>query len=207
MTAPRPTFSATSGHVCVGVVTGARGLQGEVRIKSYTADPADIAAYGPLFDESGRRSFRLRVTGRAKGQVVAGIAGVDDRDAAEALKGLDLYIPRQALPEIEEDEYYNTDLIGMRAELVAGAEAPEGCPEDRVLGSVKAVHDFGGGPILEIERLPVGRRGGDAVMVPFTAACVPEVDLAGARLTIDPPPGLLDPAPPPATDGEDKEGT
>lgn len=166
--------------VCLGVVTGPRGLRGEVRIRSFTADPADLARYGTLCDETGGRSFRVRVTGGAKGQLVARIEGVEDRDAAEALKGVRLHVPRAALPETGAGEYYHADLIGLRAELAAGAAG-------EALGTVRAVHDFGAGPVLEI----AGDRCG-VVMVPFTRAVVPEVDVAGGRLVIDPPAGLLD---------------
>lgn len=166
--------------VCLGVVTGPRGLQGEVRIRSFTADPADLARYGTLYDETGGRSFRVRVTGGAKGQLVARIEGVEDRDAAEALKGVRLHVPRAALPEPGVGEYYHADLIGLRAELAAGAAG-------EALGTVRAVYDFGAGPVLEI----AGDRCG-VVMVPFTRAVVPEVDVAGGRLVIDPPAGLLD---------------
>ncbi len=166
--------------VCLGVVTGPRGLQGEVRIRSFTADPADVARYGTLYDEAGGRSFRVRVTGRSKGQLVARIEGVEDRDAAEALKGARLHVRREALPETGEGEYYHADLIGLRAELAPGAA---GGP----LGTVRAVYDFGAGPVLEIAGGGCG-----VVMVPFTRAIVPEVDVAGGRVVIDPPPGLLD---------------
>ena len=166
--------------VCLGVVTGPRGLKGEVRIRSFTADPADLARYGTLCDETGGRSFRVRVTGGAKGQLVARIEGVEDRDAAEALKGVRLHVRRAALPETGAGEYYHADLIGLRAELAAGAAG-------EALGTVSAVYDFGAGPVLEI----AGDRCG-VVMVPFTRAVVPEVDVAGGRLVIDPPAGLLD---------------
>jgi 16S rRNA processing protein RimM len=140
-------------------------------------DPADVAAYGPLCDETGEPTFELRVVGRAKGNVIARLAGVDDRDAAEALKSRRLYVPRTALPEAGEEEYYYDDLVGLRARLVDGDE----------LGTVRAVHDFGAGAVVEIENAV-----GDAVMVPFTRAAVPEVDLAGGSMVIDPQPGLLD---------------
>jgi 16S rRNA processing protein RimM len=166
--------------ICLGVVTGPRGLHGEVRIRSFTADPDDVARYGTLCDEAGGRSFRVRVTGRSKGQLVARIEGVEDRDAAEALKGVRLHAPREVLPDAGEGEYYHADLIGLRADLATGAA---GGP----LGVVRAVYDFGAGPVLEID----GDRCG-VVMVPFTRAVVPEVDVAGGRIVIDPPPGLFD---------------
>ncbi|MGE5269591.1 MAG: ribosome maturation factor RimM [Thiohalocapsa sp.] len=164
-------------RVCVGVVTGAHGVRGAVRLKSFTAEPGDIASYGPLQDESGRRQYKLRVTATAKGVLIATLDGVADRDQAEALRGLRLYLPRSALPPPPEDEYYHADLIGLTAELGDGA----------VIGTVCAVHDFGAGDMLEIARLQ-----GPPVLVPFTKAVVPIVDLAAGRLIVDPPPGLFD---------------
>ncbi|HJN22465.1 MAG TPA: ribosome maturation factor RimM [Rhodospirillales bacterium] len=176
MTADKPGKSPVPPMVCLGVVSGARGLKGDVRIKSFTANPGDIGAYGPVCDETGERLFNLRVTGRAKDQVIARLKGIDDRDAALALKGLKLHVPRGALPEPESGEYYHADLVGLRADLVGGG----------TLGRVRAVHDFGGGASLEIGGGPLG-----TVMAPFTRAAVPEVDLAGGRLVIAPLPGLL----------------
>ena len=107
--------------VCLGVVTGPRGLKGEVRIRSFTADPADLARYGTLCDETGGRSFRVRVTGGTKGQLVARIEGVEDRDAAEALKGVRLHVRRAALPAVEtESDVYSDEIVSIdhRAHLV-----------------------------------------------------------------------------------------
>ncbi len=142
-----------------------------VRIRSYTAEPADVASYGPVTDEAGRR-FALSVVGTARGAVLARLAGVADRDAAEALKGVRLYVDREALPEADADEYYHADLIGMRAELTDGTE----------VGTVVAIEDFGAGDVLE-----VARPGARSILLPFTAEAVPEVDLAGGRIVIDPP--------------------
>lgn len=149
-----------------------------MRIKSFTDNPDDVAAYGPLTDETGERDFSLRLIGGAKGTVIARIEGVDDRDAAEALKGTRLYLDRDALPPPEEDEFYHADLLGLDAVLTDGA----------ALGTVKAVHRMGGGDMLEIDRGP----GVPTVLVPFTRAAVPEIDIAAGRLTIEPLPGLLD---------------
>jgi 16S rRNA processing protein RimM len=165
-------------RVCVGVVTGAHGVRGAVRIKSFTAEPEDVAAYGPLDDERGERQFALRLVGSAKGVLIGWLSGVEDRDRAEAMRGLRLYLPRTALPPPGDDEYYHADLIGLAAELTDGTP----------FGRVRAVHDFGAGDTLEIER-PEGQ----PVMVPFTRAVVPVIDIAGGRLVVDPPEGLLDP--------------
>ncbi len=170
-------MSTQEKRVCVGVITGAHGVRGAVRVKSFTAEPADVARYGPLEDESGERRFELRLIGSAKGVMIATLAGVTDRDRAEALRGLRLYLPRAALPPPGDDEYYHADLIGLEAAL----------PDGSIFGRVRAVHDFGAGVVLEIE----GAKG-PPIMVPFTRAAVPTVDLAAGRLLIDPPPGLLD---------------
>lgn len=165
--------------VCVGRIVGTRGLKGEVRIASFTARPRDVAAYGPVRDRAGRRMFTVTVVGESKGQIVARLSDVADRAAAEALKGLELYVPRRALPPVRDGEYYHADLIGLRAELTGG----------RTLGTVTAVHDYGAGASLEV----APAAGGEAVMVPFTARTVPVVDVAGGRLVIDAPEGLLEP--------------
>lgn len=163
--------------VCVGIITGAHGIQGLVRVKSFTADPAAVAAYGPLTDQTGRRRFALELVAEHKGQWLARLEGVADRTAAEALRGTRLYIDRALLPAPEEDEFYHADLIGLAAEL----------PDGRSIGTVHALYDFGAGDVIEVA-LPNGA----TVMVPFTREAVPEVDIAGGRLVVDPPPGLLD---------------
>lgn len=184
MTAERNRKGRDPG-VCVGVIGAARGLRGEVRVTSYTDDPDAIASYGPLRDEKGARSFRLRIVGHHKNQVIARVEGVDDRTAAEALNGVRLYVSRDALPEAGEDEFYHADLIGLAAETVDG----------RVLGRVRGVEDFGAGAVLDV----VGE--GVSVLVPFTRAVVPVVDPANGKVVIDPPPGLLDPVPETPEDG------
>jgi 16S rRNA processing protein RimM len=165
-------------RVCLGVVTGPHGVQGAVRIKSFTGEPEDVARYGPLTDETAVRRFELRLIGAGKGGVViVRLSGVEDRNQAEALRGLRLYLPRSALPQTEAEEYYHADLIGLEAVL------GDGTP----VGRVRAIHDFGAGDTLEL-----ARPGAPAVMVPFTRAVVPMVELAAGRLVLDPPPGLLD---------------
>lgn len=165
MTAPH---TSSGEKVCIGAITGVRGLKGEVRIKSFTAVPDDVAAYGPLTDEAGARSFKLRITAHAKGQLIARLDGVNDRTAAEALKGTELFISRAALPETGEDDYYFSDLVGLKAETQSGES----------LGLIKAMHNFGAGDIIELE---------DGMMVPFTKAVVPVVDLDADRIVIIPP--------------------
>lgn len=168
---PRPD------KVCLGTIVGVHGVQGAVRIKSFTADPADVAAYGAVSDESGERRFDVKVLGQARGSVLARLSGVADRNAAEALRGVRLYVPRAALPKTNEDEFYHADLIGLPV------ETREGAP----LGSVRAVHNFGAGDILEL-RDDSGRE----LLLPFSDAVVPEVDLASGRIVAVPPPSLLE---------------
>ena len=166
--------------VCIGAVAGAFGVRGELRVKAFTADPADVAAYGPVETEDGR-SFRLRVTGSPKGDFVAvRAAGIEDRNAAEALRGVRLYVPRTVLPAPEEDEFYHADLIGLAVVRQSGES----------LGTVVAVQDFGAGDLLEIRT----EGGGASVLMPFTRETAPEIDLGAGRIVADPPPGLFDEA-------------
>ena len=166
-------------RVCVGQIGGANGIRGWVRVASYTTDPADIASYGLLTDETGTRRLKLSVKRMAKGSVIAAIDGVSDRNAAEALAGLRLYVDRAALPPAGEEEFYRADLVGLAAET----------PDGAALGRIVAVEDYGAGDVLEL-RLTEG----GSVLVPFTRAVVPVVDVAAGRVVIDPPPGLLAPA-------------
>ncbi len=158
-------------RVCVGAIVGVHGVRGAVRVKSFTVEAADIGRYGPVEDEATGRVFELKVIGEAKGSVIARLAGVEGRDAAEALKGVRLTVPRDRLPETAEDEFLYADLVGCRAETPDGAE----------LGVVRGVFDFGAGEVLDVR----GPEGG--LMVPFTRAAVPVVDVAGKRLVVDPP--------------------
>lgn len=166
-----------SEQVCLGIVVGVHGVKGVVRLKSFTAAPADIAAYGAVCDESGARRFKIQVLGTARGAILARLSGIADRDAAEALRGLRLYVPRTALPETSEDEFYHADLIGLPVETKEGAR----------LGTVGAVHNFGAGDILEVRG-----EAGHELLLPFSDAVVPQVDLAAGRIVADPPAGLLD---------------
>ena len=157
--------------VCVGAIAGAFGVRGEVRLKSFCADPAAIGAYGPLSTEDGR-SFRVEITRPVKGGLAARLSGVATREAAEALRGTRLHAPRAALPEPEADEYYHADLVGLAVVDAAGAP----------LGRVRAVHDHGAGAVLELRTPDGGER-----LIPFTAAAVPRVEIAAGRLVADPP--------------------
>lgn len=167
--------NAESGdrRVCLGAVVGAHGVSGEVKIKSFTAEPDDIAAFGPLEDEATGRSFELAARRGSGDLVIARITGIDDRDAAQALKGTRLFVSREALGTPPDDEYYHVDLIGLRAERENG----------QAVGRVRAVHNFGAGDMIEIES---GASSGavETAMVPFTAEAVTVVDIAGGRLVV-----------------------
>jgi 16S rRNA processing protein RimM len=164
-------------RVCVGVIVGAHGIRGQVRVKSFTADPEHLDGYGPLSDDSGAQSFAVGVVGRSKGVVICTLPGIDDRTAAERLKGTRLYLDRALLPALEEDEFYHSDLVGLTARFADGTE----------VGTVAALYDFGAGDVMEIR----GAAGG-AVMVPFTRDSVPSVDLEGGVVIVAPMPGLLE---------------
>jgi 16S rRNA processing protein RimM len=165
---------APPGLVLLGRFGAPHGLQGEIRLQSFAADPLAIAAYGPLRDRGGARRFVLsRVRAHGKDMLVARVEGVTSRDAAERLKGVELYAARESLPEPEEDEFYLADLIGLRAETAEGAP----------LGVVVAVRNFGAGDILE-----VAPESGETALYPFTKAVAPTVDVKGGRIVIAPPP-------------------
>ena len=166
----------SSEKICVGVVTGARGIKGELRVKSFTADPDAIFAYGPVSDERGTQIFEGRVSGKAKDHLLVFLKGVTDRNRADELKGTRLYVDRDALPAPEEDEFYHADLIGLAVELKDGG----------AYGNVRGVLDVGGGASLEIAS-PDG-----IIMMPFTKQAVPAVDIANGKMIVDPPEGLLD---------------
>lgn len=157
-------------RVCVGVVTGAHGLKGLIRVKPFTETPEAVAAYGSVETEDGSRHFELEVANRTgKGQIAVRIPGITDREAAAELKGQRLYVRRGHLPPPDADEFYHADLIGMMVERVSGEN----------IGTVRAVYDFGAGDVLEITD-----ETGGLTMVPFTREAVPEVDLAGRRIIV-----------------------
>ena len=162
----------SKARVLLGVIAGAHGLRGQVRIRSFTAEPEDVAAYGPLRDGEGVRSFVLRITGRSSGMLIGSLDGVVNRDSAEALKGTELYVARETLPEPPSGEFYHADLVGLKVEDEDGA----------ALGTVKAVHDHGAGTFIEV----APEDGGETRLLLFTRAGVPVVDLAAGRLVVAP---------------------
>jgi len=163
-----------SGLIAVGVFGAAHGVRGEIRIKSYTRDPIAIAAYGPLSDAARTSVIKIIAVRPLKGEMVlAKIEGVFDRKTAERLEGVELFALRENLPATGEEEFYHADLVGLRALSPAGAE----------IGRVVALRNFGAGDILEIA--PCG--GGETLLLPFTKAVAPEIDIAAGRIVIAPP--------------------
>lgn len=173
------------GVVLVARVGAAHGIKGEVRVKPLTADPLAITLYGPLEATDGRR-FEVEAARPAAGtspdMLVVRFKGIATRNDAEALNGTELFVARESLPEAGTDEFYHADLIGLAAVTTAG----------EALGTIVGVPNYGAGDLLEI-----APSRGPTLLVPFTRAAVPEVDLAGKRVIVSPPPGLLD-----DTDGE-----
>jgi 16S rRNA processing protein RimM len=157
--------------VCVAAVAAAHGVRGALKLKTFTEDPLNVGAYGPLLDEAGHALFTVRVVAPAKGGVIVEAEGITDRDAAEALRGLRVYVPRERLPEPEPDSFYYEDLVGLAVVDTNGGS----------LGQVIAVHDFGAGEVLEYRN-----EAGESGMVAFTNALVPEVDLARGRVVVAP---------------------
>jgi 16S rRNA processing protein RimM len=160
-------------RICVAQIGAAHGLGGEVKLKSFTGDPMALGDYGPLTSEDGSASFEIEALRPGKGHLVARFRGIEDRGAAERLANVRLFVPRERLPPLAADEFYHADLIGLSAIKADGSE----------IGTVVAVHDFGAGDILEL----APRGSGATIMVPFTAAFVPSVDLARRRIIVAPP--------------------
>ncbi|MFC6688531.1 ribosome maturation factor RimM [Jhaorihella thermophila] len=163
--------------ICVGAIAGAFGVRGEVRLKSFCATPEDIETYAPLCTEDGARSFYVRLMRPIKGGFAARLGGVETKEQADALRGTRLYAPRDRLPALPDDEFYHADLIGLDVFDTGGA----------LLGRVKAVLNHGAGDLLEVQLAGQSR----TVLLPFTLAAVPTVDLAARRIVADPPEGLL----------------
>ena len=159
-------------RICVAQIGGPHGIRGEVKLKSFTADPLAVKDYGPLTSEDGSTQFEIETVRPAKSHLVARFRGVDDRNAAERLTNLKLFVPRDRLPPPAADEFYHVDLIGLSAVTSDGAE----------VGTVVAIHDFGAGDILEL-RPPAG---GASLLLPFTDTFVPSVDIAGGRIVVAP---------------------
>jgi len=168
----------SDSRVIVGAIAGAFGVKGEVRLKSFCADPAAIANYTPLYSKDGRRFATVVLTGAASNALTARIDGVTTKEEADALKGTELYAERDQLPSLPDDEFYHADLIGLPVYDAGG----------QLLGKVKAVLNHGASDLLEIH-IPGAK---STVLLPFTNAAVPTVNLAAGRIVADPPAGLFD---------------
>jgi 16S rRNA processing protein RimM len=170
MTAPKQTEIA---RILLGRITGAHGIKGDVTVHSYAAAAEDIASYGALTDAQGRTTYKLKLVGSTAKGLIGRIAGVSDRNAAEALRGTELYVERAKLPAADAEEFYHADLIGL------AAVTPEGAP----LGEIIAVENFGAGDLLELKlSSPPAKNATE--LIPFTAAYVPSVDIAARRIVI-----------------------
>jgi 16S rRNA processing protein RimM len=173
--------AAHSAWVCVAKVVGAHGLRGALKLRCFTENPEDVAAYGPLYDDQGDRRFSsLKILGPTRGGVLVAAAGIADRTAAEALRGLELFVPRAALPVVGPDEFYRADLAGLAALRADGSR----------LGTVRGLDNFGAGDVIEI-----AAEDGRLLTLPFDRRTVPEIDLAGGRLVVEPPAELAAEAP------------
>ncbi len=168
-----------SDLICVGAIAGAFGVKGEARLKSFCAEPADIARYSPLSTEDGARTFTVRITRPVKGGFAVRLGGVSTREQAEALRGVRLFAPREPLPALPDDEFYYSDLVGLAVVDTGGA----------AVGEVRAVAEYGAGDFLEIRVAATGK----PLLVPFTKEAAPTVDLAARRVVIDPPEDVPDP--------------
>ncbi len=163
-------------RLCVGAIAGSFGVKGEVRLKSFCTEPADIASYGPLYTEDGTRSFKITLTRPVAGGLGARLSGVATKEQADALKGVSLYVDREKLPPAGDDEFYHADLIGLEAVDPGGV----------ALGTIRAIHNHGAGDLIEV--LGPGMKA--ALLVPFTRAAVPTVDIAAGRIIVDLPESL-----------------
>ncbi|MFT6074578.1 MAG: 16S rRNA processing protein RimM [Yoonia sp.] len=166
-----------TNRVIVGTIGGAFGVQGEVRLKSFCADPQAISDYAPLYTEDGIAFAQLVLTGQLKNGFTARVDGVISKEDADLMRNVDLYADRAVMPSLPDDEYYYTDLIGLTVVDTGGT----------VLGTVKNVMDHGAGDLLEI--IMPGQS--DTILLPFTQAAVPTVDLTAKRIVVDPPEGLF----------------
>lgn len=172
-------MSDTSSElICVGAIGGAYGVHGEVRLKSFTAEAEALEDYAPLLTEDGAFEFDIAITRSIKNGLAARLSGIATKEQADALKGVKLFVPRDRLPETEDDEYYYTDLVGLEVRDTGG----------NALGKVKNVLNHGAADLLEV--LPPNSS--ETVFLPFTMANVPTVDIAAGRIIADPPEGLFD---------------
>jgi 16S rRNA processing protein RimM len=161
-----------AAQICIARIGAAHGVRGAVKLWAFTEDPLAVTSYGPLTTKDGARQFEVTQAREAKDHLVATLKGITTRDEAERLNGIELYVARDRLPATDDDEYYHADLIGLAAETTGGEP----------LGRVIAIHNFGAGDIIEI-----APASGATMLLPFTNAVVPTVDIAGGRVLIELP--------------------
>jgi 16S rRNA processing protein RimM len=157
--------------ICLGIISSAHGVRGQVKIRSFTSSPQDITAYGALQDASGR-TYHLTITGSAKNALIASIKGIDSREAAGALRNVELFVERSALPAPQKNEYYQLDLIGLEVTT----------EDNTAFGHIIGVHNFGAGDLVEI-KLPTGKE----EFLPLNKATFPVIDIKNKKVVIAPP--------------------
>jgi 16S rRNA processing protein RimM len=157
--------------ICVGVVAGVHGLKGAVKIKSFMENQEDILSFGPLFNRAFRDSYKITLVSKNKKGIVARLSGIEDRNAAEGIKGLELYVPRAVLPELNKDEFYYHDLIGLEVDDLEGNR----------IGKVIMVDNFGAGDIIEVSLDDVGTR-----MFTMSLKEMPIIDFDKGRIVVNP---------------------
>jgi 16S rRNA processing protein RimM len=165
-----------SDWVCVAAVATAHGIRGALKLRCFTERPEDAAAYGPVYDKHGNQLFEIKVIGKSRGGILVEAEGIADRNAAEALRGAELFVPRAVLPALDPDEFYHSDLEGLHVLRRDGSR----------LGVVRALSNFGAGDVLEVLA-----EDGRTVALPFDRETVPTVDLAAGCVVVEPPPELL----------------
>ncbi len=164
--------------IFVGALAGAFGVSGEVRLKSFTADPAAIAGYSPLFNKDRTKSFDVFLTGKIKNAFSARLSGINSKQQADSMRGLQLFVPRSRLPQLPDDEFYYADLKGLHVFDGGG----------QILGHIKGLQNHGATDLLEIKRVGLN----ETVLIPFTLLNVPTVDLKSRKIIIDPPDGVFE---------------
>lgn len=164
--------------IFVGALAGAFGVKGEVRLKSFTTNPEAIADYNPLFTKDGIRSFNVRLTGRIKNAYSARLSGIITKEQADALSGMQLFVPRSKLPTLQDDEFYYADLVGLDVFNAGG----------KFLGQIKSVQNYGATDLLEIKKVCSSEK----VLLSFTSVNVPNVDISSGKIVVDPPDALFE---------------
>jgi 16S rRNA processing protein RimM len=168
---------ADGARVCLGQIGAPHGVRGEVRLRSFTAEPEAIVSYGPLQTEDGH-AVTIESLRPAKDHFVATLSGIHDRNTAEQLTNVRLYVPRERLPQLREaDEFYHADLIGLAVVNRAGEQ----------IGTVVAIHNFGAGDLIEVR----ANGGGGTEFLPFDETNVPAIEIAAGRIVVDPPQPLF----------------